>query len=119
MEDELAQSLGRAARAARKALSLTQEDVAERVDISTEFYARIERGHALPSVSTLARLAGALGLSIDALLARRGQKAAEPKRAWGEDDRPELRRALRRLRRASPQTLRAVSALLRELERER
>lgn len=125
MDKDLAETIGAAARAARTALKLTQEDAAERVGISAEFYARIERGNALPSVPTLARISTALGVSADTLLGRaviRQQEAMakeEPARwsAPSSSDAPEIRRLLRRLRNASPATLRLVTLLVKELER--
>lgn len=57
---------------ARKALGLTQEDAAELIGISSEFYARMERGNALPSVETLRKLANALRVSVDYLLGADG-----------------------------------------------
>ena len=65
---ELAKSIGRAARAARDALGITQEVAADRVQLSVEFYARIERGNSMPSVPTLARLATVLKVSADIML---------------------------------------------------
>ncbi|MCG8421897.1 MAG: helix-turn-helix domain-containing protein [Proteobacteria bacterium] len=123
MEKELAQSIGQAARQARKSLELTQEDAAERIGVSAEFYARIERGHALPSVPTFARIVAALGVSADTLL---GLRPERPERrgdvvpnwtASPPTDSPEVRRLVRRLRRASPATLRLVTLLVKELER--
>jgi len=120
MNKELAKSIGSAARQARTALELTQEDAAERIEVSVEFYARIERGNSLPSVPTLARIAGVLGVSADALLGRTvfvpgggpaWMHAAAP------TDAPEIRRVTRMLRRASPGTLRLVTMLLKEIER--
>ncbi|MEM9491193.1 MAG: helix-turn-helix transcriptional regulator, partial [Myxococcota bacterium] len=63
MNRELAKSIGVAARQARKALHLTQEDAAERINVSSEFYARIERGTSLPSIITFARIVSTLGVS--------------------------------------------------------
>jgi transcriptional regulator with XRE-family HTH domain len=119
MTKELAKSIGSAARQARAALELTQEDAAERIEVSVEFYARIERGNSLPSVPTLARIAGVLGVSADALL---GRIAFVPGTAPGwqvspPTDAPEIRRVVRMLRRASPGALRLVSMLLKEIER--
>lgn len=68
MDDHLAKTIGSAARSARLARGLTQEDAADIVGVSLEFYARIERGKTLPSVPTLLRLAAALGVSADVLL---------------------------------------------------
>jgi transcriptional regulator with XRE-family HTH domain len=94
--------------------------------VSAEFYARIERGNALPSVPTLAKICSALGVSADTLLGRGEPTRAEPSRTkevavrWTPpppSDGPEIRRVLRRLRRASPATLRLVTLLIKELER--
>ena len=119
MNKDLAKSIGSAARQARGALELTQEDAAERIEVSVEFYARIERGNSLPSVPTLARIAGVLGVSADALL---GRIAFVPGAAPGwqvspPTEAPEIRRVVRMLRRASPGALRLVAMLLKEIER--
>ena len=60
--------IGVRARDARKKLQLTQEDVAERIDVSTEHYGRIERGQTLCSLLLFARLVHALNVSADCLL---------------------------------------------------
>jgi transcriptional regulator with XRE-family HTH domain len=118
MNKELAKSIGTAARQARKQLHLTQEDAAERIDVSVEFYARIERGTSLPSILTFARIVSALGVSADALLGRHpafvpaGSSWTPPQ----SDDSPEIRRLVRRLRKANPSALRLVSLLLKELD---
>lgn len=121
MERELAKKIGEAARRARKALGITQEDAADRIGISLEFYSRIERGGTLPSVPTLLRMANALAASADELLGRTETSTfygvAEPHPAYGEDDSPELRRLVRKLRRARPRTLRIVGLVASELER--
>ncbi len=121
MDKKLAESIGAAARQARHALKLTQEDAAERIGVSAEFYARIERGNALPSVPTLAGICAALGVSADLLLGRSDagrSKDSVPK--WTgppATESPEIRRLSRRLRRASPATLRLVTLLIKELEK--
>jgi transcriptional regulator with XRE-family HTH domain len=125
MDKELAKSIGAAAREARKSLELTQEDAAEKIGVSAEFYARIERGNALPSVPTFARIAAALGVSADTLLGLRppdvSERVSDDQPAWAAasppSDSPEIRRLLRRLRKASPATLRLVTMLVKELER--
>ena len=121
MDKELAKSIGAAARAARKALELTQEDAAERIGVSAEFYARIERGNALPSVPTFARMSASLGVSADALLGLRTLPANTEQPSWTTPapptDSPEIRRLIRRLRKASPATLKLVTTLVRELDK--
>lgn len=119
MNKELAKMIGTAARQARKNLQLTQEDVAERIDVSVEFYARIERGTSLPSILTFVRIVSALGVSADALLGQ--HYAATPVTAnWmpsSTADNADVRRVVRRIRKAQPSTLRLVNLLLKELER--
>lgn len=121
MSSALMRSIGRAARQARRARKLTQEDVADRVGVSTQFYGRIERGYALPSVTTLRRMLEVLDLRADDLL---GVAASEPgisddaiTQAQLEADNPHLRRLMRYLRRASPVTLQVVKVLLDEIEK--
>ena len=52
----LALLVGKRARELRLLKNATQEQVAEWVRLSTQVYARLERGEMLPSLSTLARL---------------------------------------------------------------
>ena len=60
--------LGMMIKTRRKELKLTQEDLAEKVEISTSFMGHIERGSRVLSVDTLRRLCVVLDLSADALL---------------------------------------------------
>ena len=122
MNKELAKTIGLAARQARKTLRLTQEDAAERINVSVEFYARIERGTSLPSIPTFARIVSALGVSADALLGRQSftPQSVPLGSQWtppAPTESPEMRRLLRRLRKARPATLRLVSLLIKEFER--
>ena len=125
MDKALAESIGRAARKARRSLKLTQEDTAERIGVSAEFYARIERGHALPSVPTLVRICAALGVRPDILLNQSivvagdgiGADTKSELEAPVSADAPEIRRVIRRLRKASPDALRLVTMVLKEVER--
>lgn len=109
MDDrKLATTLGDVVRARRKALGVSQEEVAEKVGIASQFYGRIERGIALPSVPTLSNLADALGLSTDELLGR--SKSIEPPPE--PRDSPDVHRVVRAVRRASKRDLRLVGLLL-------
>jgi transcriptional regulator with XRE-family HTH domain len=121
MSSALMRSIGRAARQARRARKLTQEDVADRVGVSTQFYGRIERGNALPSVTTLRRMLEVLDLRADALLGVSMSEATssddDATQAQHEADNPHLRRLMRYLRRASPVTLQVVKVLLDEIEK--
>lgn len=118
MNKELAKTIGTATRQARKALRLTQADAAERVGLSVEFFARIERGTSLPSIISFARIVSVLGVSADALLGQHPLSMSTGA-VWTPaptTERPEIRRVLRRLRQASPGALRLVSMLLKEFD---
>lgn len=130
MSVALMMSIGIGVRRARLNHNLTQEKVAERVGLSAQFYGRIERGKALPSVVSLSRLTNELDVSADELLGRRQQhpevnmlddvdaEHAADEEAYLTLDRLPVRRVMRKLRQASPGTLRLVAMLLNELSRD-
>ncbi|MBS6953797.1 MAG: helix-turn-helix transcriptional regulator [Enterocloster asparagiformis] len=60
--------IGDRIRAARKALNLTQEEAAERCDITSSYYGNIERGTKKMSLATLMKVSKGLGISTDLLL---------------------------------------------------
>lgn len=60
--------LGNAIRSARMARGMSQEELAERLDITTSHLKHIESEHRKPSVEVLFRLVLLLDLSLDALL---------------------------------------------------
>ena len=89
---ELAQIFGARLREARVACGFTQEHAAELIDISCEFYCRMERGKALPSVPTFGRIVVCLNVSPGLLLAR-GEESHELARLLNKvDGNPELLR---------------------------
>lgn len=102
-------SFGKALRAARLSLGLTQEDAAERLGIGIPFYGRIERGHGVPSMATLVRMVQVLGVSANALMGRPGRSGGAER---PQPERPEVRRIVRKLRKASPNTIRVVTMVL-------
>lgn len=62
-------SVGQTIAAVRKhGLSMTQEELAERVEITREHLSRIENGYVNPSVSLLWKIASNLGVTMDYLL---------------------------------------------------
>lgn len=111
----------------RTARGYVQEEVAERAGVSSEFYARIERGHALPSVRTFCRLIAILDVSADHLLgldkARDGPDGDDeldkpvPYKRRGSRQEQREKKIVRRLRSSSPRTLHLVTWVLRELDR--
>ncbi len=119
MDTRLAQQIGSAARDARQALKITQAEAAERVGVSPEFYARIERGQTLPSTPTLAAMAKALQVSADRLLGlgTETQARTAAPMATAESDPAPVRLLCRRVRRAKPRTVRLLSLIAAALEK--
>lgn len=65
---KLSKSVGALIAVRRKALGLTQGELAERVNIEQESMSRIETGAITPSLSRLVSLADALDCSVETLL---------------------------------------------------
>ncbi|MGD9782539.1 MAG: helix-turn-helix domain-containing protein [Kiritimatiellia bacterium] len=63
---------GAAVRIRRRALGLSQEEFAEKVDCHRNFVGRIERGEQNPTVDTLVRIARALRCKISDLFFEAG-----------------------------------------------
>ena len=61
-------TMGDRIREARKKKGFTQEQLAERLDISVEFVGQIERGIKLPSMAVFMKLIEVLSVSADYLL---------------------------------------------------
>jgi transcriptional regulator with XRE-family HTH domain len=64
----LAVRLGRAIQMARRINDLSQADLAEKLDLSVNFIARVERGEAFMSVKNLFAAARILNVSLDQLV---------------------------------------------------
>ena len=64
----LAVTLGRAIRMARRINELSQADLADKLDLSVNFIARVERGEAFMSVRNLFAAARILNVSLDELI---------------------------------------------------
>ena len=58
-------AIGEAGARARRASGLTQVELAQAASVQQSEVSRIERGHANPTVSTLARIAAATGSRVD------------------------------------------------------
>lgn len=89
----------------RRALDLTQAQLAERLGVDTETLSRFERGKHLPSLATLERLAEQLQTTVAVLLEETTPQAnddALAMTAWlmrlDEDDRAFVRDQLKRTR---------------------
>lgn len=62
------EEMGARIRAKRKELGLTQEKLAERVEISTSHIGEIERGTSICSLAVIVNIATELGLNLDILV---------------------------------------------------
>jgi transcriptional regulator with XRE-family HTH domain len=114
-ESKLRKTIGANARAARLREELTQEQVAERLDISPEVYGRIERGLIFPRVPTLMDLCRVLRKPSDEILGlvtNGSGGAPSDASARHHEPSPELRRLLPRLRKMTPDQLRALQRFL-------
>ena len=61
--------LGKRVRKQRQLIGLTQQELAERIGVSTSFVGHVERGTRKASLETLVALSNALGVGVDYLLA--------------------------------------------------
>lgn len=66
--NDLKEIIGRNLRSIRTDRKLTREQMAEKVGVSTTFYANLETGNKMMSVTTLKKIADALGISTDSIL---------------------------------------------------
>jgi len=99
---QLARALGATARAARKQAGLTQVDVAGQIVMSSQVYARIERGEMLPSVTTLQELTVALGISADRLLELDHEDRQGVRQRRVQADSREVQQLIHRMRTLDP-----------------
>jgi len=65
MARKLYRQIGERIRNLRKLARLTQEQLAERADLSVQFVGFIERGQAKPTLDSLEKLAAALGARVE------------------------------------------------------
>ena len=75
------QALGRRLRELRRSRRRTLRSVAEAAEVSESFLSQVERGRANPSVSSLTRIAAALGLTVHELFAPSRQDGSQVVRA--------------------------------------
>ena len=64
--------------AARKALGLTQEDLANRLSVARQTVAKWESGESLPDLENAYALAKLLGVSVDDLIAHNAAATGDP-----------------------------------------
>jgi transcriptional regulator with XRE-family HTH domain len=97
-------------RPARNRAKLSQADVAERIGIAIEVYGKIERGHRLPRLRTLVKLALALKVSVDVLLGMDVPRSTPVVTRSSEDDLPpDARPVLRSVRELKPEQIKLIT----------
>jgi transcriptional regulator with XRE-family HTH domain len=67
---EVEQPIGGLVRTRRQRMELTLQDVADEAGISTGYLSLVERDKAVPTLTTLGKIAGALGVGLDHFVAR-------------------------------------------------
>jgi len=78
MSNAMKRVIGLRIRAARKTAGLTQEELADRLNRTTESISNLERGKSLPAVQSLAAIADQLGITLADLFV--GIEAGSPDR---------------------------------------
>lgn len=68
------QTLGKRISTRRKAMGLTQDQLAEKLGVTAQAVSKWENDQSCPDITTLPRLAEIFGISVDALLGRTEQK---------------------------------------------
>jgi transcriptional regulator with XRE-family HTH domain len=118
MDKDLRVAIGNAARHARHARELTQRQVAEQVGVSVEFYSRMERGLAHPSLEVFLRMLDVLGVRADTLLGLDAAHATAPVVVplTSPDDPRDVRRVIATLQKLPASAARLVTTLLNVLE---
>ena len=95
-------TMGDRIREARKNLHLTQEQLAEKLDVSLEYVSQLERGLKMPSMQLFINLIEILDVSADHLL----QDTVSARRSYGD---PQIERKLKTL---TPKQRVALDALI-------
>jgi transcriptional regulator with XRE-family HTH domain len=73
----LEKNIAKRLQAIRIEKGLSQGDIEKRTGLLRSYLSRVENGHTIPSVETLAKIAAALGVSISALVEAPGKGASK------------------------------------------
>lgn len=99
---------------------LTQQEVADALDLERSLYVRYENGSRVPPLENLTKLAEFFGVSIDELAGRDVEPGQDQDEAWELRERlrrdPDMRVLFSAAQKASPEHLRAAAAMLKALE---
>lgn len=88
--------MGKRVRKQRQLIGLTQQELAERIGVSTSFVGHVERGTRKASLETLVALSNALGVGMDYLLAGSLQSSPDEENPSGAMD-PNRRLVIREI----------------------
>ena len=88
--------MGKRVRKQRQLIGLTQQELAERIGVSTSFVGHVERGTRKASLETLVALSNALGVGVDYLLAGSLQSSPDEDNPSGAMD-PNRRLVIREI----------------------
>ena len=94
----------------RRRMGYTQEQLAERLDLSANFIAHLERGSRKPSLDTIVALSRFLEVPLESFL------KADAAPALVSRERPLVRRVCRLVREAADQQVRLVAQMLEEMQ---
>ncbi len=114
--NQIAERIGDRVRGARASLEITQEELSERIGITSEALGRIERAAALPSFPTFLRLCHAVGMSPSALLGESQEGKVAPLAPAHREQKGD-RQLVRLLGRLDARQQRLLLAVSRELLR--
>ena len=88
--------MGKRVRKQRQLIGRTQQELAERIGVSTSFVGHVERGTRKASLETLVALSNALGVGVDYLLAGSLQSSPDEENPSGAMD-PNRRLVIREI----------------------
>lgn len=105
---DILKKLGLRIREERKRAGLTQEQLAEKVDLSTDFIGYIERGKQAPYLKTLERIAQTLGVEVyELFIFKETPEGTERKEA--------IQALVHLLHNKSPDDIRFTASILRQV----
>ena len=113
--DKLARLIGKRARAARTATGWTQTEVAQRVEMASQVYGRLERGDMRPSIETFRNLILVLGIPAEELLGIHQERRANTRRSRRRESHPWVQQLIRHVRELDAERVRLLVKLARAL----
>ena len=106
---EMCRRIGARLREERRRMGYTQEQLAERADLSANFIAHLERGSRKPSLDTLVALSGLLEVPVDRFF------ESEPAKPHREAESPLVRRLIRLVKQADPSRVKLLVSVIEEM----